>query len=600
MNDTKWLTTFVLSMIISGSVQAQAPAFPGAEGHGRYVTGGRGGKVVHVTNLNNDGAGSLRQAVKGSEKKIVVFDVAGVIALEKDLNIGANTTIEGQTAPRPGITVRYFTVRPGNNNIIRFIRFRRGEERNTNDGADCIWQNHVSSLILDHCSMSWSTDELGSFYDNNNFTMQWCMLGEGLNSGHSKGAHSYGGIWGGKLASFHHNFLGFVQNRAPRFCGARYNWQGYTTNSDYDKYQWKNTVQAENVDFRNCVMYNWGNGNGCYGGPGGGYINIVNNYYKAGPGTSNKSRVTEVSVADKGNAKGETWCYGMTSRYYIHGNYVTAQGSKAESYDWNGVKFDEGTYNVGGQYLSLDTAHYYAQGNDTVTYRKVMVDGREQDAVSIRLDGPGAPVSETTTHSAVTAYEKVLDYAGASLYRDAVDDDFAKQTRQGTTKFQGSVKTTTKGIIDLSTDDKNCYSEDTPGWGLTKTNRVDSDGDGMPDDWEKANGLNPNDPSDAASYSIDNEKQWYTNIEVYCNSLVEPIMKAENQDAESTVKEYYPKVNTPTGIVHPHAAATSAGSKYYRLNGAQASHSQQGLAIVVRSDDKGARVVEKRMGRFLK
>ena len=215
----------ILSIALFGvtAAQAQAPAFPGAEGHGRYVTGGRGGNVIHVTNLNDSGTGSFRSAVSGSAKKIVVFDVGGVIELKSELKIGENTTILGQTAPNPGITLRYFTVRPGANNIIRYIRIRRGEEKDVNDGADATWQRGLKGLIWDHCSFSWSIDEIASFYDNQNFTMQWCTLGEALaNPGHSKGEHSYGGIWGGKGASFHHNFLCHMQNRVPRFCGARY------------------------------------------------------------------------------------------------------------------------------------------------------------------------------------------------------------------------------------------------------------------------------------------------------------------------------------------------------------------------------------------
>ena len=132
---------FAFTMAIVAQAQLEkAPAFPGAEGHGRFVTGGRGGNVIRVTNLNDDGPGSLRYAVNGNSRKIVVFDVAGVIALSKDLAIGDNTTILGQTAPAPGITVRYYTVNPGGNNIIRFIRFRRGEAKNGNDGADAIYQ----------------------------------------------------------------------------------------------------------------------------------------------------------------------------------------------------------------------------------------------------------------------------------------------------------------------------------------------------------------------------------------------------------------------------------------------------------------------------
>ena len=183
----------ILSIALFGvtAAQAQAPAFPGAEGHGRYVTGGRGGKVIHVTNLNDSGTGSLRAAVSGSAKKIIVFDVGGVIALKSNLSIGANTTIAGQTAPTPGITLRYYTVRPDANNvIIRFIRIRRGEEKDVDDGADAIWTRERTGMILDHCSFSWSIDEIASFYDMNNYTMQWCTLGESLNdAGHGKGAH---------------------------------------------------------------------------------------------------------------------------------------------------------------------------------------------------------------------------------------------------------------------------------------------------------------------------------------------------------------------------------------------------------------------------
>jgi len=209
----KQLLALSLSAIATMSM-AQTPAFPGAEGHGRYVTGGRGGKIVHVTNLNDSGTGSFREAVKGSAKKIVVFDVAGVIPLNSDLTIGANTTIEGQTAPYPGITLRYRTLRCANNIIMRFIRSRRGQERDVNDGADAIWDRQKTGIILDHCSFSWSIDEVASFYDNNNFTMQWCTIAESLsNPGHSKGAHGYGGIWGGKLASFHHNMIAHVTNR---------------------------------------------------------------------------------------------------------------------------------------------------------------------------------------------------------------------------------------------------------------------------------------------------------------------------------------------------------------------------------------------------
>ena len=409
-----------------------APAFPGAEGHGRYVTGGRGGEVRHVTNLNDKGEGSLRAAVNGNNKKIVVFDISGIIALESDLVIGANTTIEGQTAPAPGITVRYQTVRPSDNNIIRFLRIRRGEEKDVNDGADAIWQRQKDGIVLDHCSFSWSIDEIASFYDNQHFTMQWCTLGEALaNPGHSKGEHSYGGIWGGKGASFHHNFLCHMQNRVPRFCGARYNYDKYDT----EKYA--NSVQAEIVDFRNCVMYNWGAGNGCYGGTGGGNINIVNNYYKAGPATKNKTRVTQISVATSSNASGSDFM-GYCSRYYINGNYVTAAGNKAENYDLQGVIYDAGTSIIDGEHYIPDTKHMYGE---SIKYRK---NSKDEDCVIIKLDNE-VETGKVTTHSAQNAYQQVLTYAGASLYRDDVDARYMKEAADGTTTYTGSAEKTGDG-----------------------------------------------------------------------------------------------------------------------------------------------------------
>ena len=537
----KHLLAILVALLSTTTVfsQTNAPAFPGAEGHGRYVTGGRGGKIVHVTNLNDSGTGSFRSAVSGSDKKIVVFDVGGIIALNSDLNIGDNTTILGQTAPNPGITLRYYTIRPGSNNIVRFVRFRRGEERNVNDGADATWQREKTGIILDHCSFSWSIDEIASFYDNRNFTMQWCTLGEALaNPGHSKGEHSYGGIWGGKGASFHHNFLCHMQNRAPRFCGARYDWNGY------DNTQYANSIQAEIVDFRNCVMYNWGNGNGCYGGTGGGHINIVNNYYKAGPGTANTKRVTQISVATNDNAEGTPFL-GYCARYYINGNYVTAAGSEAENYDWKGVIYDSGTYTINGEKYCADANHLYG---DNITYVK---NSSNVDCVPIKMDAPVA-TGDVTTHTAQKAYEKVLAYCGASMYRDGVDARYMSEAQNGTTTYIGSAtktgdgKTVThrKGIID--------YVKDQGEYTLSSTahpSGYDTDNDGMPDAWETANGLNPNDASDAKTYTLDS-KGFYTNLEVFANALIEDLIKAENADAAQGVNEYYPTVAKAEGIAY--------------------------------------------------
>ena len=521
-------------MALSATAQSQAPAFPGAEGHGRYVTGGRGGEIRHVTNLNDKGAGSFRQAVSGSDKKIVVFDVGGVIPLASDVNIGANTTILGQTAPAPGITLRYYTLLyNGNNIIVRFIRSRRGQEKDINDGADATWTRNRTGIILDHCSFSWSIDEVASFYDNNNFTMQWCTIGESLNNaGHNKGAHGYGGIWGGKLASFHHNLICHVNNRSPRFNGARYEWKGYTGNKLYSEYKWENEVQAENVDFRNCVIYNCGNG--CYGGPGGGQINIVNNYYKTGPAAST-SRVTQVTVGASGNASGHPNLWTMTSRYYITGN----QMNNTFNFDgWSNIEYDNGTYTIDGEQWSPDPNH---MNGEKVTYKK---NSAGTDCVRIRLDEP-APTGEVTTHTAATAFDKVLTYSGASLSPDDVDTRYFSEARNGTATYTGSV-TGKKGRIDLVSD-VNGYTEANFGTGSREAD-FDTDQDGIPDAWETANGLDPNNPTDAVTITLD-PAGFYTNIEVYANALVQDIMLSGNNDAEDAAKEYYPQYTTEAGQV---------------------------------------------------
>ena len=603
MNNKKILTSMAAALV-SAAALAQAPAFPGAEGHGRYVTGGRGGKVIHVTNLNDKGTGSFRAAVTGNSKKIIVFDVAGVIPLASNLTIGANTTILGQTAPSPGITLRYYTVQPEDNCIIRFIRLRRGQEKDINDGADATWQRNKTGIIFDHCSFSWSIDEVASFYDNNNFTMQWCTVAESLtNPGHSKGAHGYGGIWGGKLASFHHNFVGHLMNRGPRFNGARYGWTGYTSNKDYDTYKWENPVQAENVGFRNCVMYN-AQGT-CYGGPGGGQINIVNNYYKAGPSHSLKSktlngikvsvssgkerggqdRITQVTVSSSGNSdKKHPEFYEMTSRYFINGNTTeTTKGTITKNQDWKGVVYDKGTYTYNGERYSADKKNFYG---DAVAHQTI--DG--VSCVKIKMDNP-APTGEVTTHSAAEAFNKVLAYGGASLYRDEIDARYMEEAKTGTAQYKGSI-TQSPGIID-KVSDVNGYTESTFGT-ASRPADFDTDKDGIPDAWELANGLNPNDDSDALTYSLDG-KGYYTNLEVYANSLVEDIMKQGNADAENKVDEYYPECKNPTGISQVISSYPGGIAKvtYYSLNGTFLSAPQKGINIRKMLFQNGKTIVDK-------
>lgn len=571
----------LLGCIAPASAAFKVPAFPGAEGHGRYVTGGRGGVIRHVTNLNDSGEGSLRKALEGSSAKIIVFDVSGYIDLKSNLQITSNTTIAGQTAPEGGITLRYYTVEFGkaDNVICRFIRFRRSQVKEVDDGADAAWGRNRTGIIIDHCSFSWSIDEVASFYDNKDFTLQWCTVSEGLaNPGHSKGAHSYGGIWGGKDVSFHHNMIAHVQNRAPRFNGARYGWSGYDT-SKYSSY-----VEAERVDFRNCVMYNWGTGSACYGGPGGGNINIVNNYYKAGPGTKNRTCVTQVSVGNSGNSSGgPTKLYGLSSRYFVEGNYVTAAGAVAENYDWKGVSYDSGLTVFEGERYIPCSEHFWGENVEYTTIN-------DKEHIRLRMEEPVDPGC-ITTHRAETAYERVVEYAGASLWRDACDARYAEEARTGTTTYKGDVnlvkngvtypKSNTAGILDFINDPDGEEVEGTASFPELPMNvrpaGWDSDNDGIPDEWEIAHGLNPNKAVDATWTTVD-KKLRYTNIECYINSLVDDIMYAGNLGGESNYEEYWP-MGVTTDVETVAVESQIDFIEYYDLQGRKVAEPENGICI---------------------
>lgn len=285
-----WALVMVATLLQTGL--AQPLAFPGAEGFGRFTSGGRGGKVLVVTNLLDSGAGSLRAAVAARGARTIVFRVSGTIALRSALRIkNGDLTIAGQTAPGDGICIRdYPLIITADNVIIRFLRIRLGDvNRLQEDAVSCVGQRNI---IIDHCSMSWGIDEVASFYDNENATVQWCLISESLNdSYHRKGKHGYAGIWGGKGATFHHNLLAHNSNRNPRFNGSRTH----------------GAPAKELVDFRNNVIYNWCE-NSAYGGEAGKH-NLIANYYKSGPATGGtKNRIVEP--------------YDEKGRWHLAGNFV--------------------------------------------------------------------------------------------------------------------------------------------------------------------------------------------------------------------------------------------------------------------------------------
>lgn len=452
-------------LALSVSAQEKTLSFPGAEGFGRFTTGGRGGKVLFVTKISDDGSeGTLRYALEQKGPRYIVFKTAGTIFLESPLKIKeGNVTILGQTAPGDGITIaNYETFVAADNVIIRFLRFRMGDQKKFE--GDALGARFMKDLIADHCSMSWSTDETVSIYVNENTTLQWCVIAESLrNSAHQKGAHGYGGIAGGKFASFHHNIYANHDSRNPRL----------------GEYAGSKFALTDLTDFRNNVIYNWGHNN-IYGGEGMN-VNMVNNYYKPGPATMTPKRIVAI---DK-NEKPETEVYNIWGKYYISGNF--SEGNPEVTADnWNLGVFNQmkKSYNL-----------------------------TEEDKNSIKINQPHDIQNNVKTHSAKEAYEKILQIGGASLVRDAVDLRVLKEVKNGTFTYNGSLGSK-NGIIDSQ--------RDVSGFPDLKQGKIllDSDNDGMPDEWEKKHNLNPK-KANANGRDLDKN---YDNIEVYSHSIVQDII----------------------------------------------------------------------------
>lgn len=483
-------------MLYSSVINAQQIAFPGAEGAGRFATGGRGTATVpttvfEVTHLNDDNSlGSLRYALSQTAvHRTVVFRVSGTIHLNSRLTIRSNTTIAGQTAPGDGICIAdHPVVISGDNVIVRYIRIRMGDKNQlittpancgvpvapfsdackptTNSGGDDAFGNlGGKNIIIDHCSISWSSDEALTIYRGDSVTVQWNIVSEPLNySYHYEGdvdfqEHGYVGIWGAKRGSFHHNMLAHAKGRNPRFAGI----------STYSPAE----IGVENTDFRNNVIYNWG-AYSSNGGDGGNY-NLVNNYYKYGPSTGTGNSVSipvRGMIVQPGKTTGATPIpYG---KFYLSGNYVDGYPAITTN-NWLGVSMSGG--------VQADTALAKA-----ITEHSI------------------APV---TTHSALEAYALVLQYAGASLKRDTLDERLANDVRNRTGRIidvQGGFPHGTP------------YANTVNAWPTlsSTTAPTDTDHDGMPDAWETANGLNPNDAGDRGLFAANG----YTHLENYLNSLV--------------------------------------------------------------------------------
>lgn len=376
-------------------------AFDGAEGCGKYALGGRGGKEYVITSLEDDGSeGTLRYAVEAEGPRIITFAVSGDIHLKAPLNIeNPYISILGQTAPGAGITIRDHNVFiTADHTVIRYIRFRLGSS--SGQEADALGAKRCRNLIIDHCSMSWATDENASFYNINDATVQWCIISEALNASvHHKGEHGYGGIWGGRNVSFHHNLFAHNKSRNPRFDHPRiYSGQELLTGRG-------------TVDFKNNVVYNW-NIKAIYGGEEG-WFNVEDNYFRPGPATRN-----------------------------LDGEWLDISTSPTTSMTPGNFYIDDNIYDVSA-------------------VRKGGLDGRKPDCEKIAswkdvykmksAEEPFAIKVGLDSEDAEDAYRSVLKGAGASKKRDAVDKRIVKEVRRGKATNHGSV-TGLPGIIDSEND----------------------------------------------------------------------------------------------------------------------------------------------------
>ena len=414
-------------------VVGQQLAFPGAEGFGRFSLGGRGGKVLFVTNLHDSGPGSLRAAIEADYPRIVVFKVSGTIELQSHLRIRhPRITVAGQTAPGDGICLRrYPLVISADDVIVRFLRVRLGDEAGRKmDGIDV---SDAENVIVDHCSVSWTLDEaVNTYHGSKNITIQWCLISESLHDSPLQEGHGFAASLGGFNTSYHHNLLANNAGRNPSIAG-------------------EEDAPTINLDFRNNVIFNWGHRT-LDGRPRS--INVVNNYYKAGPASRRDHIVKMQTIYD-----------GSFGRWYIDGNVMVDTAGKVHR---------SGIVRIDSEDVPLDSA-----------------------LVEAPVDF--APVQ---TETAEETYERVLDTAGATLpRRDAHDVRVVGEVRSGETTYGN-------GIISSQ--------KDVGGWPELRSTDPpeDADADGMPDAWERpftaADDLSLEGAQDA-------DGDGYTNVEEYLN-----------------------------------------------------------------------------------
>jgi hypothetical protein len=469
---------------------ASIVAFPGAEGGGAYTSGGRGGDVYIVTNLEdyNDGEapieGSLRAGILSTPKegRTIVFHVSGTIELKRSLRFDniKNLTIAGQTAPGNGITIAGWDTNISNseNIIIRYMTFRPGATNvfNGSDSMDALWGRDNNYFIIDHSSFSWNTDETLSTYRGENGTIQWSIISESLTlSGHSKGRHGYGGIAGGDKTTFHHNLYVSHTSRNPRIGG------GYAGAAD------SNHVAV--LQMSNNVIYNWGF-NGTYGG-GYNYTNFMNNIEIAGPGTRENVKDRVIDAGEVGKLGG----------FYISGNNINGKMTGLLDESSEHVKFsgdasgDNKTSIVAEPYLSADST------------------GANHGMTNQAFDDYLQNGIKEANPQLLTA---ILQQAGATYpRRDAIDARIVTEVEKGLGRFINTEHEVGGYVSPFGAIEEQ------------RTADFDTNLNGIADAWEKEKGIWDNE--DAFKTATDSGYTW---LELYINGIVENGHIAENPDAE--------------------------------------------------------------------